>query len=532
MADERLKRFAGQLWLVAGALTASVVLSSVALLEFYAQNAHKLDGPIRAIRYGQHTVLIMAFVAALIKVCFRKLPLWRVILAAGLGTYTFYCYDEFATLRKTLPTFVEEWLPFLWVLLSLAVVVVALALLRQTAAVPVMLLLALAFATPPAVQIISTTKDRGASRSSSDAQYGGSDHFQISPNVYWIVLDGYPRQDVLRDDFGFDNRPFLNSLTSMGFAVLPQSLSNFPATINSVSSTLNMDYTISSDGDAVQPFSMTEMYPIVKGGSKTVARFKSAGYNYVHFENGYDYLTKCGEQEQRCIRGREGLDEQDVAILSNTPIIDLMRAIDAGNDKKPANDDSPVFDMGGVEDLTAKLRVIQETPNPLFLYAHIIAPHPPIRFRADCSMRSAAPDLTVWDAKARPDFAEQLKCVNSQAEALMRRIDASDPDAIIILQSDHGTAFDGQFAKKSNAWSDADLHERFGVLNAIRLPTSCNSTPSSDLTLIDTFPLVFACLTGRPFSRHAPRFFVTPYDNSAEFGQAVEYGVERVRSPP
>ncbi|WP_156175765.1 hypothetical protein [Bradyrhizobium sp. LTSP849] len=51
MAGER-RTFAGQLWPLAGARTASTVLSTVALVDFYAQNADKLDGPTRVIRYA------------------------------------------------------------------------------------------------------------------------------------------------------------------------------------------------------------------------------------------------------------------------------------------------------------------------------------------------------------------------------------------------------------------------------------------------------------------------------------------------
>jgi hypothetical protein len=45
-------------------------------------------------------------------------------------------------------------------------------------------------------------------------------------------------------------------------------------------------------------------------------------------------------------------------------------------------------------------------------------------------------------------------------------------------------------------WSEADLHERFGALNALRPPAPCRTLTVPDLTLVDTFPLVFACLTG------------------------------------
>ncbi len=327
---------------------------------------------------------------------------------------------------------------------------------------------------------------------------------------------------MLRESFGFDNSDFLDSLKSLRFKVVERGLSNFPVTMNSVSSTLNMDYTVRSDGGVLHPFPATELYSIVKGKSRTVSSLEELGYNYVHFENGYDYLTKCAETERRCIRGNKNLDEQDVAILSNTPLIDLIAGFE-GN-----ADGATPFHIGGVADLTAKLPAIQEEPAPFFVYAHVIAPHPPIRFRADCSMRRAQPDLVAWNPKAKPDFIDQLKCVNAQALTLLRKIAQTDSDAIIIVQSDHGTAFSGQFKKKASEWSDSDLWERFGVLNAMRLPPSCRNDITMDQTLVDTFPLVLACLTGREFKPRPGRIFVTPYDDNPEYGKAIEYSPDRL----
>ena len=48
-----------------------------------------------------------------------------------------------------------------------------------------------------------------------------------------------------------------------------------------------------------------------------------------------------------------------------------------------------------------------------------------------------------------------------------------DPDAVIIIQSDHGSRLSFEWDTPYEEWTDAMLTERFGVLNAIRLPTSC-----------------------------------------------------------
>ena len=512
--------------ILATAALATTILSTTALLDFYASNMAELASPLRVLHYAAATLAMVAACAGGLRLLPPRLPLWRALLATGLAAFVFFGYHELVAMLRASKVHPGTWLPVAWMAATMMVGALSAILLRRPGASSALLVLSLAFAAPSALRIVTIHAGEQQAPAASREIVAAAVSNRISPNIYWIVLDGYPRQDVLHEEFGFDNSDFIGSLTSLGFSVLDQSRSNFPATVNSISSTLNMDYTIRPTGESIEPFSIKDMYPIVRGQSRTVSRLKSAGYHYVHFANGYDYLTECDAAEPRCVRGNLGLDELDTAILSNTPIVDLIVDLE----KLKGRFYEAPFAWGGVADLTAKIDVIRKTPPPFFVYAHVLAPHPPIRFRADCSFRAADPDLEKWNALARPAFIEQLECVNTQTKALLQEIVQADAGALIILQSDHGTAFRGQFEKRPTDWSEADLHERFGALNALRLPAPCRALAAPDLALVDTFPLVFACLTGSHFTRHSPpRFFVTPYDESQDFGDLVEYKADLFR---
>ena len=62
------------------------------------------------------------------------------------------------------------------------------------------------------------------------------------PDVYYVVLDGYARADVLEEYYGHDNSPFLDALRSSGFTVNERSNANYYWTFLSLASSLNMDY--------------------------------------------------------------------------------------------------------------------------------------------------------------------------------------------------------------------------------------------------------------------------------------------------
>jgi hypothetical protein len=75
------------------------------------------------------------------------------------------------------------------------------------------------------------------------------------PDIYYIVLDAYAAEPVLRDLYGYDNGAFLRGLERRGFRVMERSRSNYSMTLPSTVGTLNMDYLehlTPADGNAVE----------------------------------------------------------------------------------------------------------------------------------------------------------------------------------------------------------------------------------------------------------------------------------------
>src|SRR3972149_6041208 len=61
-------------------------------------------------------------------------------------------------------------------------------------------------------------------------------------DIYYIILDGYGRADVLKDEYGYDNSDFLNTLRDWGFYVADCSQSNYDQMQMSLASSLNFNY--------------------------------------------------------------------------------------------------------------------------------------------------------------------------------------------------------------------------------------------------------------------------------------------------
>ena len=62
------------------------------------------------------------------------------------------------------------------------------------------------------------------------------------PDIYYIILDEYAGADSLEKNFNFDNIEFISALSKRGFFMPSNSYSNYPYTLLSIPSILNMQY--------------------------------------------------------------------------------------------------------------------------------------------------------------------------------------------------------------------------------------------------------------------------------------------------
>jgi hypothetical protein len=131
-----------------------------------------------------------------------------------------------------------------------------------------------------------------------------------------------------------------------------------------------------------------------------------------------------------------------------------------------------------------------------FVFAHVLAPHPPFVFGPNGERVSQNTPTTLMDGDhfrgSREDYIEgyqdQLSYINLLLEETIDEIlSHSDIPPIIILQADHGS---GAFLVMNSA-QETDLEERFGILNAYYLPGDYSCETYSDLTPVNTFRMVF-----------------------------------------
>ncbi|MFC1736175.1 sulfatase-like hydrolase/transferase [Candidatus Hydrogenedentota bacterium] len=318
------------------------------------------------------------------------------------------------------------------------------------------------------------------------------------PDIYYIILDGYAREDVLRQFYGYDNAPFLDFLRRHGFYIADQARANYSRTNLSLASSLNFTYLqkFVENNNLVKSRDMKPLRVAIYG-NRVMAFLKRFGYTTYAYGSGIFRTNFTGAD--KFFKSKTILNDFENTLLGNTPIHRLMYKFALG---------SP-YDRHR-ESLLATLEDLAEAPafpSPKFVFAHFICPHPPFVFTADGSpAHPANPNYAFTDGNTaigpfltqeeyRQGYREQLHYLNTRLMKTIDRLLQDDPDAIVIIQSDHGPGMtlDWESAEKTN------MKERLSILNAIRFPDDGRGLPYPTMSPVNTFRLIFNGYLGAEF---------------------------------
>ena len=324
------------------------------------------------------------------------------------------------------------------------------------------------------------------------------------PDVYHILLDGYGRQDILQEVYGFNNSNFIDFLRDRGFYVADKSVANYPMTTFSLASTLNMRY-LTSEIDQHRKKGMTDrsyFLDIIR--DHEVGRmFQSLGYRHVHF--GTTFLATETSANADIVYNFSNLllhREFSTVLLRTTMLREL----------EPSVVDLHRYTL-------AKLREIQHIDGPTYTFAHLLMPHMPFVFDRHGNVRSDVPlglqfvDMTGgWEAKQ--EYIEQMLYLNDEMEKLVDHLlNTSRHPPIIVIHSDHGTAALHPGKKSTFEQWGPLIHERTGILNAYYVPEPVRQRLYPTITPLNSFRLIFTHGFKLNYPRLKDRSFFSWYDS-------------------
>lgn len=338
------------------------------------------------------------------------------------------------------------------------------------------------------------------------------------PDIYYIVLDRYTNDKVLKEQFNFDNSKFTNFLKANGFHVNEEAYSNYPYTTMSISSTLNANYT----KDYVQPHkddtaqSRTLYHNLIRQSS-VIKALKSEGYQYLHIGSWYGATNKApladidymhassaiiNKKTGRDIKRLRGLESSQ---FIKSPYTDFLSAPGSQLSfiSKPY-EDQVRGQINTLHDIAES-----KTQGGRFIFAHILVPHDPFIFNADGSINiSSGTDSTGLPIKQK--YTNQVEFINQQMQDLISQVQKnSNKKAVILLNADEGPypqylndsflkptpsteflALDTINNEDQTKWSKDWLQMKFGNQQAVYAPNIKEEELANNLSSVNLFRLV------------------------------------------
>lgn len=112
-----------------------------------------------------------------------------------------------------------------------------------------------------------------------------------SPDIYYIILDGFARSDTLQNLYGYDNSDFLQGLEDRGFYIAAQSYSNYSQTRLSLASSMNLRYLDGLVAYSGENKSIPLPAQQIIQNSLVEQRFRKMGYEMISFKSDIGFTS-------------------------------------------------------------------------------------------------------------------------------------------------------------------------------------------------------------------------------------------------
>lgn len=295
------------------------------------------------------------------------------------------------------------------------------------------------------------------------------------PDIYYIILDGYGRADVLKNEYEYDNSDFLNGLRDLGFIVGECSQSNYAQTQLSLASSLNFNY-IDALSDRFVPGSddRTGLDEFIHHGAARQS-LEKAGYQTVAFATGFlatelrdtDYFLSPEYSSGQ-------LNEFESLLMETT----LARLLQDSNRFGMQTAGSELFRERTLFALD-KLDKLSYVQGPKFVFIHLVIPHPPYVFGPTGGPVEPADVGTTKTQEGASHYRDQVIYINSRMTEIVPKIIASSTTPpIIVIQGDHGPTV------------ASSPRSRMSNLNAYFLP-GADASIYPTITPVNTFRVIF-----------------------------------------
>jgi hypothetical protein len=316
---------------------------------------------------------------------------------------------------------------------------------------------------------------------------------EVPPDIYYIILDAYGREDILDEYFGYDNSQFIRFLESKGFFIASQSRSNYVQTLPSLAGSLNMSYVVDIPDDGIPSRVCESLFVHTIHDSRVRQILEENGYQIVSFSTGVEF-TEIRDADFYFRNGGFAPNHFESLLITQSALLSVVDLSSIFN--WPIEYPGYTAHIDRTNYILQKMSDLEDIPGPKFVFVHLLLPHPPFVFESNGDVIRQRYPYGVWDASDYPQarevyiegYSNQLDYVNRAMQKFVEQaISNASPQPIIILQGDHGP-------RSTLSWWHPDsesVREATGILNAYYFPGVDASGLYEGISPINSFRALF-----------------------------------------
>ncbi|MBL4586709.1 MAG: hypothetical protein JKX84_06605 [Flavobacteriales bacterium] len=291
------------------------------------------------------------------------------------------------------------------------------------------------------------------------------------PSIYYLIMDAYGRNDILKEYYDYDNSDFTDALTEIGFYVADKSFANYNKTILSLPSSLNMMYLDSLSAEMGVDSKNESPLKMLIDENRVVKELRRFDYSVATFDAQFLHYLFMDSTDTIFNTTDAGLNLFQVELFNQS----IMRAFEKG---AATADKLNKYDLHRKTILNAfdKITEVSTFDQPFYVHGHILSPHQPFVFNEKGESVTPKHNYSLWKpieegrdpGEYRKEYIAQLRFINSKLiETVKSILKNSKTPPIIIIQGDHGPCAE---LTSTTTIEGNNFKERMPILNAYYFP--------------------------------------------------------------
>jgi hypothetical protein len=318
-------------------------------------------------------------------------------------------------------------------------------------------------------------------------------YYKIKNNIYYVIFDGMTSLEYVEKYTDISKEKEILELKKYNLNYIKDSFSSYNQTPLSMGAIMLTNYHVDSGSLIFKDYD--NFYPRMIYEYKNQKKFKNnliliLKKNDIKFIKVLHNWAKPNPKDISEL----SIDERESKFLKilfplvffkfyfNTPIDGIILKI-SKIFLDEINPSSDYIQNNAIERYAKYLKKNGKPKETTFTLIHTISPHRPFIYNPDCTYNRNG------------TYTDSYKCSLKRIKSFMKVIKNTDPEAIVVIQADHGWDVLGN--KGNNFYISRDM---FNIFNSIYAPNKClDGNISFGLDNVNTLKLALACASNQEF---------------------------------